>query len=232
MKVLIETVATLRQESFNKLNAIHHNKKKAIEHLAEQWQTDIASQQSRSIYTKGMGHYQDFLSSGNKSPEFNRFASIIDGFIKATGYYDFFVIDMNGIVVHSQAQEADYKTNLLNGPYKDSGLARAFDKASRGETVLTDFSPYAPSNGEPAAFLAAPILYAGQQRGVVALQISMEKLQDIMDERTGLGKTGETYLVGSDKLMRSDSFLDLILNYSDGTPILNKPPFCMTPLRC
>ncbi|KKK89481.1 hypothetical protein LCGC14_2732660, partial [marine sediment metagenome] len=30
----------------------------------------------------------------------------------------------------------------------------------------------------------------------------------IMQERGGMGKTGETYLVGSDKLMRSDSFLD------------------------
>ena len=29
-----------------------------------------------------------------------------------------------------------------------------------------------------------------------------------MSERAGLGETGETYLVGSDKLMRSDSYLD------------------------
>lgn len=30
----------------------------------------------------------------------------------------------------------------------------------------------------------------------------------IMTERSGMGETGETYLIGSDKLMRSDSYLD------------------------
>ncbi len=208
MQVLMETVSTLQDEAFHKLNAIQYNKKKAVEMLAQQWQTDIAAQQSRSICTKAMSHYQNFINSGQKSPEFIRFASIIDGFIKATGYYDFFVIDMNGIVVHSQALEADYKTDLINGPYKDSGLAQAFKKAKQGETILIDFTPYAPSNNEPAMFLAAPILSKGKQTGVVALQISTEKLQAIMDEREGLGKTGESYMVGSDKLMRSDSFLD------------------------
>jgi len=208
MTVLMETVNTIQDEAFAKLNAIQQNKIIAIQQLAKQWQTDIASQQSRSICTKAMSHYQDFINSGYKSPEYSRFASIIDGFTKATGYYDFFVINANGIVVHSQAMEADYKTDLINGPFKDSGLAQAFRKANKGETVLIDFSPYAPSNNEPAAFLAAPIISKGRQTGVVALQVSMEKLQAIMDERTGLGTTGESYLVGSDLLMRSDSFLD------------------------
>ncbi len=208
LQVLTETVNTLQNEAFLKLSAIQHNKKKSIEALAKQWQTDIAAQQSRSICTKGMRHFKDYLATGKKSPEFERFASIIDGFIKATGYYDFFVIDMDGIVVHTQAQEADYKTNLINGPYKDSGLAQAFRKAKQGATVLIDFAPYAPSNNEPAMFLAAPILSKGQQTGVVALQISIIKLQTILDEREGLGKTGESYLVGADKLMRSNSFLD------------------------
>jgi len=208
LHVLMETVNTLQDEAFAKLRAVQYNKKTSLLQLVQQWQTDIAAQQSRSICTKGMKHYKDFINAGYKSPEFIRFAGIIDGFIKATGYYDFFVIDMDGIVVHTQAQEADYKTNLISGPYKDSGLGRAFQKASLGETVLIDFAPYAPSNGEPAAFLAAPILSNGQQTGVVALQIAIEKLQAIMDERKGLGKTGESYLVGSDLLMRSDSFLD------------------------
>lgn len=208
LEVLQKTVNTIRENAFAALNAIQANKKIAIEQLVKQWRTDIAAQQSRSICTKAMQHYKTFIDSGFKSPEMKRFASIIDGFIKATGYYDFFVIDMNGIVVHSHAKEKDYKTDLINGPYKDSGLAEAFKKARQGETVLVDFRPYAPSNGEPAAFLAAPILSKGKQTGVVSLQISMKNLQAIMDERTGLGETGESYLVGPDHLMRSNSFLD------------------------
>jgi len=216
MQVLMETVGTLRREAFSKLKAIQQNKKKALKQLSLQWQTDIVAQQRNSICTKGMMHYQARFKSGYISRELKSFASVIDAFINATGYYDFIIIDMDGVVVHTQAQKADYKTNLITGPYKDSGLAHAFNKASKGETILTDFVPYAPRNNEPAAFLAAPILSGEQQTGVVVLQISMEKLQSIMDERTGLGKTGETYLVGQDKLMRSDSFKASFANPEKG----------------
>ena len=43
---------------------------------------------------------------------------------------------------------------------------------------------------------------------MLAFQLSLKAINTIMQERDGLGKTGETYLVGADNLMRSDSFLD------------------------
>jgi methyl-accepting chemotaxis protein len=208
MGVLVDTVGALRLEAFNKLQAITANKAVALESLTNQWFMDIGSQQDRSINTKGLTHFRNFLETGQKSAEYDRFASIIDGFVKSTGYYDYFVIDKDGLIVHTQAQEVDYHTNILNGKYKDSGLAKAVKTALTGQTVFQDFSPYGPSNDEPAAFIAAPILAKGKPLGVVALQISMEKVQTIMSGRDGLGKTGEAYLVGPDKLMRSDSFLD------------------------
>ena len=73
---------------------------------------------------------------------------------------------------------------------------------------LADFEPYAPSNGEPCAFIAQPVVHNGQTEMIVALQLSLDAINGIMQQRAGMGKTGETYLVGTDKLMRSDSFLD------------------------
>jgi len=208
MGVLIETVGTLRKEAFGKLDAIRHNKARAVKLLLDQAVIDIKAQQDRSVCTKGMAQYRYHMESGQESGEYNRYASIIDGFIKSTGYYDFFVIDKDGMCVHTQAKEADYHTNLLTGKYKDSGLGKATARAFNGEIAFEDFAPYAPSNGEPAAFIAAPIINKGEKIGVVALQLSLEKIQAILNERTGLGKTGEVFLVGKDKLMRSDSFLD------------------------
>jgi len=208
MGVLVQTVDTLRQEALGKLAAVRNNKKAAVEQLLDQVSMDIAAQQDRSICTKGMAHYQKFLETGEKSKEYERYAKIIDGFVESAGYYDYFIIDADGLCVHSQSQEADYNTNLLTGQYKDSGLGKAVQQALQGEKAFADFAPYAPSNDEPAAFVAAPIISEGEQTGVVALQVSMAKIQNIMDERTGLGATGEVYLVGTDKLMRSDSFLD------------------------
>ena len=48
----------------------------------------------------------------------------------------------------------------------------------------------------------------GQLIGVVALEVSVGRINQIMQERTGMGETGETYLVGTDRRMRSDSYLD------------------------
>ncbi len=38
--------------------------------------------------------------------------------------------------------------------------------------------------------------------------MALDDINAIMHQRDGMGQSGETYLVGSDKRMRSDSFLD------------------------
>ena len=43
---------------------------------------------------------------------------------------------------------------------------------------------------------------------VVAVQLSIDKINAVMQVREGMGQTGESYLVGADGRMRSDSFLD------------------------
>ena len=75
---------------------------------------------------------------------------------------------------------------------------------------MADFEPYAPSNGDPSAFIAQPLIHEGKIELIVALQLPLEGINSIMQERSGMGKTGETYLVGEDLLMRSDSFLDSV----------------------
>ena len=44
--------------------------------------------------------------------------------------------------------------------------------------------------------------------GYVAFQVPINKINNIMLRRDGMGRTGETYLVGQDGLMRCDSYLD------------------------
>ena len=126
---------------------------------------------------------------------------------KTYGYYDLFLITPAGDVVYTVAKEADLGANLLKGPLAASSLGECFSGARRAYT-LTDFKPYAPSNHEPAAFLGLPIKEDGRTLGVLALQVSLGDINGVMQERTGMGRTGETYLVGPDLLMRSDSFLD------------------------
>lgn len=69
-----------------------------------------------------------------------------------------------------------YGTNLKTGPYKNTELAKVFDRAkSLLELDISAFKHYLPSN-EPAAFMAAPVLKEKELIGVVALQVDTEQL--------------------------------------------------------
>jgi len=125
------------------------------------------------------------------------------------GYYDLFLVNPGGYCFYTVCQEADYQTNLVDGKYADSGLGVVVrDVLKTGKFGFADFKPYAPSNGTPAAFIAQPVMHNGKAELVVALQLPLDAINKIMGVRSGMGETGETYLIGPDKLMRSDSFLD------------------------
>lgn len=125
-------------------------------------------------------------------------------------YYDIFLLDTHGNVIYSVYKELDYATNMETGEYKDSDLGKAFRAAAAnagtGKDVFFDFRPYAPSAGAPASFIAKPVVNTeGKLLGVLAFQMPIDRLNAIMHETSGLGESGESFLVGSDYLMRSDS---------------------------
>ena len=130
-------------------------------------------------------------------------------YIRKYGYHDLFLIHPGGDIFYTVKKEAEYNTNILTGEYADSGLGKLTQKTLRSKQFrIADFEPYAPSQNEPASFIAQPILHDSRVELIVALQVSLKGINSIMQQRDGMGKTGETYLVGQDKLMRSDSYLD------------------------
>jgi methyl-accepting chemotaxis protein len=124
-------------------------------------------------------------------------------------YYDIFFIAENGQILFTVTKESDLGTNLLDGPYADSGLGRLFRALQSVEDpdqiVFEDFSAYLPSDNQPAAFMGSPVYSEGQRIGYYVVQIPPDPVNAIMQFSAGMGDTGETYLVGRDGLMRSDS---------------------------
>ena len=159
----------------------------------------------RPLYLETRTGWKETLIHESQEPTDGFF----QGFVKEKGYYDLLLIDPDGEVLFSAARESDYGTNMLTGRYADSSLGKLVRKIlETGSTGMADFEPYAPSGNEPAAFIARPFASDNGIELIVALQLSVDAINRIMLERTGLGKTGETYLVGPDLLMRSDSHLD------------------------
>jgi methyl-accepting chemotaxis protein len=139
-----------------------------------------------------------------------RFHPGFRAYLEAFGYYDIFLADWEtGHVFYSVFKEIDFATSLAQGPHARSGLGEAWRRAkAEGKPVLQDFGLYTPSFGAPAGFIAAPVRVNGEPVAVAIFQLPLDRVSAVMSERAGLGETGETFLVGPDHLMRSDSFLD------------------------
>ncbi len=130
-------------------------------------------------------------------------------FISIYGYFDLLLITPAGDVFYSVAKSPEYRTNLVTGSHAGTSLGKLFHRVSQtGQFAFEDFQPYASRSYKPVAFIAQPVMYGENVELVVVLQLSLETINQVMQERSGMGNTGETYLVGSDMLMRSDSYLD------------------------
>lgn len=136
----------------------------------------------------------------------------IRGYKQKFGFADAYLIGLDGRVVYSSGKKLDYGTSLVDGPFAESGLAQAFNQAKAATqadfVAFSDFATYQPSYDAPAMFVATPVFNGEEMSGVLALQINSNTLNLTMAERTGLGNSGEVYLVGEDHLMRSDSNAD------------------------
>lgn len=141
----------------------------------------------------------------------NKFKKYLDEF----GYYDIFLVDnKTGKIIYSVYKEADFGTSLKNGPYSKTNFAKVFNKAKDSNDAnaffIEDYEEYSASYNAPASFIASPIIINGKNEGVLIFQMPIDRINNIMTsnfnwKEVGLGESGEVYLVGNDKRMRSIS---------------------------
>jgi methyl-accepting chemotaxis protein len=212
-------------DTFARLESMHQIKKNEIAQFFHECKSDVellaTSSDCQSMYRAVKKYHDDTQVRGNEplnvnTDSYRRITSgmsarQLDLFQKAYGYYDVFLICWpHGHVLYTSAKKSDIGANLSSGPLRDSKLAHMWKiVTSKRQTVLEDFEPYGPSGNIPASFIGTPVMDEnGQPVAVLALQISLDTIKNIMQERSGMGESGETYLVGPDKRMRSDSFVD------------------------
>ena len=133
-----------------------------------------------------------------------------DALQDAMDYYDVFLFDTKGNLVYSVFKENDFATNMIDGPWAESGLAQAFRGAAQRKatdpSVFIDFAPYGPSSDAPAAFISRPVFDSkGALLGVLAYQMPVDQLNATASDLEGLGRTADGFIVGSDFKLRTDS---------------------------
>ena len=207
MNVLVQTVETLRNNAFEKLAAMHQLKKKLIESYFTERMNDVSVLSAIPITAEAMIAFQE--AEGPVGGDTWKDAERIHGpfltkFSESYGYYDVFLVSADGRIVYTVAQESDLGQNLMSDELRNGPAGQAFEKGLKSLT-FQDFGEYGPTSGAPAAFISSPIIVNEVTAGVIMVQVSVDQINAIMQERTGMGTTGGTYLVGPDKLFRSDS---------------------------
>jgi PAS domain S-box-containing protein len=161
-----------------------------VHHLSEFSQSievSIAMRKLDQAYPGGI-HSTDYQDMDDD------FRPMFQSMLEHEYYYDIFLINRNGDIVFTVTHESDFATNLITGPYRDTGLAHAWrDAIDQLSPTISQFERYKPSK-EPALFMAAPIIHNGQMYGVLAFQLNTDAFYRVAGDLGGLGNTGEIIL--------------------------------------
>ncbi len=164
----------------------------------------------------GEKHNLDFANDESAYSKLHaKYHPAIRDFLEQFGYYDIFLVDPDsGDIVYSVFKELDYTTSLKDGPYANTNFGRVFQDANNSNdpnyVKLVDFEPYTPSYEGAASFIASPIYDGSEKVGILLFQMPIDSINTVMTSgndwnNVGLGDSGETYLIGKDLCMRSQS---------------------------
>jgi methyl-accepting chemotaxis protein len=132
---------------------------------------------------------------------------LIERYKQQAGFENIFLISQSGYVFHTANHGPDLHTSLFTGTFKNTNLARLAAKVLKTKSFgIADFENYEPAHNAPTAFMAQPVVFNGEVKFIVAVQLSINQINAMAQERTGLGQTGEIYFVGKDQMLRSDSY--------------------------
>ena len=207
--------SALETITFDRLTSIRETKKRQIEsHFQQITNQVITFSEDRMIIEAARKFKETFRRrNGDYSRIHAYYHPILRNFLQRFGYSDIFIADAStGDIIYSVMKKPDYATSLITGPYREMNIAGVFRDAlgSPRAVTIADFAPYPPSGNAPASFIASPIFDGDKKTGVLIFQMSINLINQVMTSNNnwrdeGLGETGETYIVGADYRMRTDS---------------------------
>ena len=222
------TRAEMKEQVFRQLESVRNIKKEQIYNYFNERLANISAfsenpavlkafKDLEAVFKQDGNSYKGLSGEKFEAPEFymdihERYFPFFKNLISYYGFYDLFLLDLfYGNTIFTVRKEADFGIRIseFSSPLQEVWITAVREK----RITLSDTRPYPPSDNIPAQFMAAPLLENDEVRGVIAVQLSLASIDEIMKERSGMWQTGETYLVGQDKKMRSDSYLDS-LNHS------------------
>ncbi len=206
-----KSLTSAREVKKIQINQYFHQKKLEIEALSKT--KNLKELVDDLIYV----HHKLDVKGNEKYPVNNPLAkqkiqkhdAFFQGYAKDYDFDDIHIIcSEHGHVMYSQAKRDDFGENVGSGTLKNSVLAEVWRKVKESKkSSFVDMKQYKPRDDKPTMFIGTPIYNDGEMSAVLVFEIDNHAINKIMQFREGYGDTQESYLVGSDHLMRSDSYL-------------------------
>lgn len=201
----------LKDEVFTKLEAIQNLKTKALQELIHNWKAETEFLADSQLVTSSyelLKKYHDEVLAGaaepfpTGTPEYRKlWEQISPKMLEAQRHFEFYdimiVCAAHGHVLYTNGKEADLGANLQHGQYRDTAVADLWKNSINSNKVLLhDFEMYTPSN-QFSGFMAAPIKdQSGSTQAVLVVQLAHSAINKVVQDRTGMGEKGESYVVG------------------------------------
>ncbi len=213
----------LRLQSANQLVSVRDAQKNRIENYFSTLRERIISSSEHQTIVDATkffkGAFSDFQMKEGASISDMDGGAVFDIFLKdlmeQSKCEDVFLADtLTGVIVYSVRNRLSFATPLKDNPFSTTNLGTVFSEANSSNdprfVKMSDFDFCPLLSDDALCFMASPIFEGSKKIGVLVFQISKEKINSIMNNNKdwkglGLGKTGETYIVGDDYKRRSQS---------------------------
>ncbi|BHH84108.1 methyl-accepting chemotaxis protein [Desulforhopalus sp. 52FAK] len=233
----------LQAEVVSKFAAVQETKRNHVKEYFSQLNSALSIIQTDPYMQASMRTFNDAYVAAGNTVDDDSWRTLVEfkeasikSMVEQYGFYDLLMISMEGNLIYSTAKGADLGMNIPNSALKESSLGSAYEKISINPdgNIFADFAPYAPDNNIQTAFMIAHVKDRfDKPQGYIALRIPVDKFNAIVQQRSGMDDTSESYLVGrsagktglrTDRVVKSgkvgedksDKFIELALGGNSG----------------
>ena len=203
---ILKTEALHYQQMYRQLQSINDIKEHGLRIFFTHRIADIQALASNETVPELLRQY---TQADSRDAERTHLRYLYD-FLKEHAYSNTMLIDANsGKVLFATAPWVNPGIDLTTPSMAKSSLAHLWRRVvEKGKTQIGDLHIDRHFGTEPSMFLATPIQKEGALAAVLVLQLPGSAINEILHFTSNLGRTGESYAVGQDYLMRSDSTLE------------------------
>ncbi len=185
---------SLRETVLSKLETNAYFKIQTLELFFQERRNNISTAQDYFNVKTNLPIVSQYIDD-RTSPEYIAAKSMLDGqlktFQKTYSYEDIMLLNSEGKIVY-KTNESHEKIDLGN-PLPE-GAGRAFEEGKKGVYFSEIFVSDEQTDKYEMLVTAPSYDFDGRLAGVIALEIKMAPVYRLIQDTTGLGKTGETLI--------------------------------------